>query len=43
MNIAPDKNRNNSAATVKMIKDLEAKLGPFTNNNVYREIFEHFL
>ena len=42
LNIAPDKSRNNSAATVKMVKDLEAKLGPYTKNNVYREIFEHF-
>ena len=38
LNIAPDKNRNNSAATVKMVKDLH----PFTKNNVYRNIFEHF-
>ena len=28
LNIAPDRNRNNSAATVKMIKDLETKLSP---------------
>ena len=35
-NTAPDKTRNNSAATVKMVKDLY----PYTKNNVYREIFE---
>ena len=37
-NIAPDKTRNNSAATVKMAKDLY----PYTKNNLYREIFEEF-
>ena len=42
LNIAPDKSRHNSAATVKMVKDLEAKLGPHTKNNMYREIFEEF-
>ena len=42
LNIAPDRNRNNSAATVKMVKDLETKLSPHTTNNVYREIFEEF-
>ena len=36
LNIVPDKSRNNSAATVKMVKDLY----PFTKNNEYREIFE---
>ena len=36
LNIVPDKNRNNSAAIVKMVK----KLYPYTKNNVYREIFE---
>ena len=41
-NIAPDKTRNNSAATVKMVKDLETKLGPHTKNNACREIFEEF-
>ena len=40
--IAPDKTRNNSAATVKMVKDLETKLSPHTKNNAYREIFEEF-
>ena len=39
LNIAPDKTKNNSAATVKMVKDLETKLSPYTTNNVYREIF----
>ena len=42
LNIAPDRTRNNSAATVKMVKDLETKLSPYTKNNVYREIFEEF-
>ena len=42
LNIAPDKTKNNSAATVKMVKDLETKLSPHTKNNVYREIFEEF-
>ena len=41
-NIAPDKTKNDSAATVKMVKDLETKLSPYTKNNVYREIFEEF-
>ena len=34
--------KNNSAATVKMVKDLETKLSPHTKNNAYREIFEEF-
>ena len=38
LNIGPDKSRNNSAATVKMVKDLY----PYTKNNVYRKIFEEF-
>ena len=38
----PDKSRNNSAATVKMVKDLETKIAPYKKNNVYREIFEEF-
>ena len=42
LNIAPDRTKNNSAATVKMIKNLETKLSPHTTNNVYREIFEEF-
>ena len=42
LNIAPDKNRNNSAATVKMVSDVEKKLGPYTKNNVYREILKNF-
>ena len=42
LNIVPDKSRNNSAATVKMVKDLETKLAPYSKNNVYREIFEEF-
>ena len=42
LNIAPDKSRNNSAAAVKMVNDLETELGPYTKNNVYRELFEEF-
>ena len=42
LNIAPDKTKNNSAATVKMVKDLETKLSPYTRNNMYRELFEEF-
>ena len=42
LNIAPDRTKNNSAATVKMVKDLETKLSPHTTNNAYREIFEEF-
>ena len=42
LNIAPDKTKNNSAATVKMVKDLDTKLSPYTKNNAYREIFEEF-
>ena len=42
LNIAQDKTKNNSAATVKMVKDLETKLSPLTKNNAYREIFEIF-
>ena len=34
--------KNNSAATVKMVKGLETKLSPYTKNNAYREIFEEF-
>ena len=37
LNIVPDKSRNNSMATVKMVKDLETKLGPYKKHNVYRE------
>ena len=42
LKIAPDRTKNNSAATVKMVKDLETKLSPHTTNNAYREIFEEF-
>ena len=42
LNIASDRTKNNSAATVKMVKDLETKLSPHTTNNAYREIFEEF-
>ena len=42
LNIAPDKTKNNSAAAVKMVKDVETKLSPHTTNNAYREIFEEF-
>ena len=40
--IVPKKSRNNSAGTVKMVKDLETKIAPYKTNNVYREIFEEF-
>ena len=42
LNIAPDRTKNNSAATVKVVKDFDTKLSPHTKNNVYREIFEEF-
>ena len=42
LNIAPDRTKNNLAATVKMVKDLETKSSPHTANNAYREIFEEF-
>ena len=42
LNIAPDRTRNNLAATVKTVKNLETKLSPHTTNNAYREIFEEF-
>ena len=42
LNITLDKNRSNSAATGELVTDLEAKLGPYTRNNVYREIFVEF-
>ena len=42
LNIAPDRTKNNSAATVKMVKDLATKLSPYTTNNAYREICEEF-
>ena len=42
LNIVPDKAKNNSAPTVKMVKDLETKLSLYTTNNVYREMFEEF-
>ena len=42
LNIDPNRNRNDSAATVKMVKDLETKLSPHTKNYAYREIFEEF-
>ena len=32
LNITPDKTKNNSAATVKMVKDLETKLSRYTKN-----------
>ena len=42
LNIAPDRTKNNSAATAKMVKDLETKFSPHAKNNAYREIFEEF-
>ena len=38
LNIALDKNNNNSVATVGMVKEIH----PFTTNNVYRQYFEEF-
>ena len=38
LNVALDKNVDNSAATVKMVKDILT----FTKNNLYREFFEEF-
>ena len=42
LNIAVDKTKNNSAATVKMVKDLMAVVGPHTKNLTYRKIFKEF-
>ena len=42
LSFAPDRTKNNSAATVRMVKDLETKLSLHTKNNAYREIFEEF-
>ena len=42
LNIAVDKTKNNSAATVKMVKDLMAMVGPHTKNLAYRKIFKEF-
>ena len=36
LNIALDRNSNNSAATVAMVKEIH----PFTTNNIYRKYFE---
>ena len=41
-NILVDEAIADSAASVKLVKDLDTKLYPYTNNQVYREIFEHF-
>ena len=38
LNIALDKNNNNSAATVGMVKEIH----PFTTNSIYRQYFERF-
>ena len=38
LNIALDKNSNNSAATVGMVKEIRS----FTTNNIYRQYFEEF-
>ena len=37
-----DTNDNNSAAKVRMAKDLEIKVYPYITNYAYREIFEDF-
>lgn len=42
MNILADEAIDNSVATVELVKDLEKKVYPYTNNHVYREMFEHF-
>ena len=42
LNIVPDKSRNNSMATVKMVKDLETKLDPYKKHNVYRELLHTY-
>ena len=39
LNIALDKNNNNSAATVGMVKEIH----PFTTNNIYRQILKNFM
>ena len=39
-NVSLDTNYNNSVATVEYVKDLEAKLYPYTNNHVCREMFD---
>ena len=36
LNIAPDRSRNNSAATVRMVKDVES----LTSKSLYEEIFD---
>lgn len=41
-NIRLDQTQNNSVPTVKMLKDLESKVDPYTRNNVYRELLEQF-
>ena len=38
-NVSLDTNDNNSAATVRMVKDLEIKEYPYITNYAYREIF----
>ena len=42
LNILVDEAIDNSAATVKLVKDVDTKLYPYTNNQVYRDSFEHF-
>ena len=42
LNITPDRTKNNSAATVKMVKDLETKLSPHTINYEHRSFLEIF-
>lgn len=41
-NVSLDTNSNNSAATVRMVKDLEIKVYPYITSYAYRDIFEEF-
>ena len=41
-NVSLDTSDNNSAATVRMVKDLEIKVYLYITNYAYREIFEEF-
>ena len=42
INVALDKNRSNSAATVKLVRDLEAKLGPYTKIMCIEKYLKNF-
>ena len=43
LNIAPDRTKKNSAATVKMVKDLETKLSPHTINYEHSVFLKYFM